>query len=145
MTAPASAQNDQCAEGAKLMQARQSMVQSITNRPKNRKLNPIEACSKFGSLVSNGNQLIAWMEKSGAWCNVPDGIIANVKGDQEKAVNIRGQACGAAAKYRQALAAHNRARAQAAQAARQGGGGGMLGGRGGDIVSGQMRVPSGAL
>lgn len=137
---PAAAQqNDVCAEGAKLMQQRQTMVQGLQARAKGRKMNPIEACGKFGNLVNNGQQLLAWMEKSGAWCNVPDNIIANVKEDQQRSVTIRGQACGAAAKYKQMMA---RAKAQA-RAAQQGGG--RFGGGGGDIVSGQMRVPAGAL
>lgn len=141
---PAAAQqtSDACAEGAKLMQQRQGMVQHLQARAKGKKMNPVEACGKFNNLVANGQKLVAWMEASGAWCSVPDTIIANVKEDQQRSVNIRGQACGAAAKYKQMMA---RAKAQARAAAQQGQGSGRLGGSGGDIVSGQMRVPSGAL
>lgn len=138
---PAMAQgaSDACGEGGKLMQQRQGIVQSL-QAGKGRKMTPVAACSRFNALVANGQKVMEWLEKSGAWCGAPDGLLQNVKADHEKAVSIRGQACGAAAKYNQMVA---RARAQARAAQQQGGG--RLGGGGGDIVSGQMRVPSGAL
>ncbi|MGL4495837.1 MAG: hypothetical protein ACRCXM_00780 [Beijerinckiaceae bacterium] len=140
--APAVAQSPECQEGGKLMQDRQSMIQSLQAATKGKKLTPVTACSRFNGLVSNGQKLIVWLEKNGAWCNAPDSLLENVKADHQKSIGIRGQACGAAAKYRQMMAQAARARAQAA---RGGQGGGMLGGGGGDIVSGQMRVPAGAL
>lgn len=138
--AMAQAQSDACADGGKLMQQRQGIVQSL-QAGKGRKMTPVAACQRFNGLVANGQKVIEWLEKSGAWCGAPDGLLATVKDDHQKAIGIRGQACGAAAKYNQMVA---RARAQA-RAAQQQQGPGRLGGGGGDIVSGQMRVPGGAL
>jgi hypothetical protein len=66
---------------------------------------------------------------------VPDNIIERVKDDHKQAQTVRGQACSAAAKVRQ----------MQAQAARQQQAPGGFGGNGGDLVSGAMRVPQGAL
>ncbi len=132
----AMAQSAACAEGGNLMQARGTLIQSVSAQGK-KKMTPDQACSRFGALVANGNKLIGWLDQNAAWCNVPENVVARVKEDHAQSIKIRGQACGVAAKVRQMQA--QQARAQRQQAP------GGFGGNGGDVVSGALRVPSGAL
>jgi hypothetical protein len=88
------------------------------------------ACTSFGSLVSNGQTVIKWVEANKDWCQIPDAFLEGIKADHARAVTIRGQACGAVAKQ-----------AQMEKKAREAGGG-LLGGGG---LSGAMRMPQGAL
>ena len=136
--APAAAQSPACLEGGKLMQERAALVQGLASQGK-KKLTAAAACGRFGSLVGNGSKLIAWFEQNAAWCNVPDQVVERVKSDHQQAQTVRGQACTAAAKMKQMEAQAARARA-----GQQGAPGGF-GGNGGDVVSGAMRVPQGAL
>ena len=97
-----------------------------------KKLDARVACAGFAPLVANGATLIKWAETNRDWCQVPDSFIQGVKTDHAKAVSIRGQACGMVAKQQ-----------QLEKQAREGGGGsGLLGGGG---LSGQSRMPQGAL
>ncbi|WP_342359164.1 hypothetical protein [Terrarubrum flagellatum] len=132
------AQSAACAEGQKLITARGAMVQALSNMGK-KKMTPVDACGRFNALVANGQKLISWLDQNGAWCNVPEAVSTRVKDDHKQAQTIRGQACAAASKMRQM-------EAQAARAAKQNQGApGGFGGNGGDLVSGAMRVPQGAL
>ena len=92
------------------------------------------ACKDFGALVSNGQTLIKWAEANKDWCQIPENFVTNVKEDHNRAIKIRGQACGAAAKQ-----------AQMEKQAREGGGGGAGGLLGGPGLSGATRLPQGAL
>lgn len=140
-SAEARAQSAECLEGQKLMQQRGEMIQGLASQGK-KKMTPVQACGKFNALVGNGTKLLAWLEQNGAWCNVPDAIKTRVQDDHKQAQTVRGQACTAAKKQHQMEAQA----ARAARAARQGGGlPGGFGGNGGDLVSGAMRVPQGAL
>lgn len=132
------AQSPACLEGQKLMEQRGALIQGLANQGK-KKMTPVQACGKFNALVGNGTKLLAWFEQNGAWCNVPDTIKTRVQDDHKQAQSVRGQACGVAAKQKQM-------EAQAARAARQNSmAPGGFGGNGGDLVSGAMRVPQGAL
>ncbi|MBN9064049.1 MAG: hypothetical protein BGP06_16610 [Rhizobiales bacterium 65-9] len=134
----ARAQSAACLDGQKLMEQRGELIKGLASNGK-KKMTPVQACGKFNALVANGTKLLAWFEQNGSWCNVPDAIKTRVQDDHKQAQSVRGQACTAAAKQRQM-------EAQAARAARQGGGmPGGFGGNGGDLVSGAMRVPQGAL
>ena len=97
-----------------------------------KKLDARVACAGFGQLVANGNTLIKWAEANRDWCQVPESFIQGVKTDHAKAVNIRGQACGMVSKQQQ----------MEKQAREGGGGSGLLGGGG---LTGQSRMPQGAL
>lgn len=134
---PARAQSASCADGQKLLEQRGALVQGFANMGK-KKMTPVQACGKFNALVSNGTKLLAWIEQNGAWCNLPEQVKTRVTDDHQQAQKIRGQACSAAAKQRQL-------ESQAARARQGGGAPGGFGGNGGDLVSGAMRVPQGAL
>jgi hypothetical protein len=131
----ANAQSPVCLEGAKLLEARGGIIQSLAPKGK-QKMTPDQACSRFSSLVANGQKVISWLDANAAWCNVPEQIGTKVRDDHKQAITVRGRACGMAAQYR---------RMQAQQRAAQQGGGVFGGAGGGDIVSGQMRVPAPAL
>lgn len=133
----ASAQSNACADGQKIMEQRGALVQGLSGGGK-KKMTPVQACGKFNALVANGTKLLAWLEQNGAWCNVPDAVKTRIADDHKQAQSIRGQACTAATKQRQM-------EAQAARARQGGGMPGGFGGNGGDLVSGAMRVPQGAL
>ncbi|MFC3266110.1 hypothetical protein ACFOEX_07070 [Camelimonas abortus] len=98
-----------------------------------KKMDPRAACAAFGKLVANGAETIRWVESNRAWCQIPDSFAQGLEQDHKKAGEIRAQACKVAA---QITEMEKRARAEGAQ------GGGLLGGPG---LTGQRRIPSGAL
>lgn len=89
------------------------------------------ACTNFGQLVNNGQTLLKWVNANKDWCQIPDAFVEGIKADHGRAVAIRGRACGAVAKQ-----------AQMEKQAKEGGSSGLLGGGG---LSGQTRIPQGAL
>ncbi len=95
------------------------------------------ACTNFGSLVSNGQTVIKWVEANKEWCSIPDNFVQGIKNDHAKATELRGKACNVAA---QQTALEKKARQQAQQGG--GGGGGLLGGPG---LTGEYKIPQGAL
>ena len=103
---------------------------------KKKSLDPKEACALFGKLVANGNSTLKWAETNKDWCQVPDSFVEGVKNDHNRATSLKGQACGAAAKQAEM---ERKARQQAQQG---GGSGGLLGGPG---LSGEYKIPQGAL
>ena len=132
-TSAAFAQSSSCGDIQKLLLQRKSIGERIQAATAGKKqIDAKRACSDFGSLVTNGNSLIKFAETNKDWCQIPDSFLEGVKADHGRAVKIRGQACGAAAKQ-----------AQMEKQAREGGGGGGLLGGGG--LSGASRLPQGAL
>ena len=132
-TAPASAQV--CQEGAKLVQARQGIVQEINKAGgKDKKLDPRMACGAFGKLVANGEQSLKWLETNKDWCQIPDQVAETLKQEHTKVKEIRAQACQLAAKFEQM---QKQARQQQQQ---QQGGNPFAGG-----LTGQYKMPQGAL
>ncbi len=131
--APAFAQSDTCGQFGKTVQERQGIIQKISAATsKGRKLDPKTACSIFGSLVANGEGAVKWLDANKDWCQIPDQFIASIKTEHAKAVNLRGQACKAAAQQ-----------AAMEKKAKEGGGGsGLLGG---DGLTGSFKMPQGAL
>lgn len=129
-TNPALAQSTGCGDLQGHLVQRKTIAEKLTMSGK-KKIDPGVACAGFGQLVANGNTLIKWAEANKDWCQVPDSFIEGVKADHARAITIRGQACGIVAKQQ-----------QMEKQAREGGGGGLLGGGG---LTGQTRVPQGAL
>lgn len=90
------------------------------------------ACAGFTQLVANGNSILKWATANKDWCQIPDSFIESIRVDHGKATQIRGKACGFAAKQQE----------MEKQAKSGGGQGGLLGGNG---LSGSTQLPQGAL
>jgi hypothetical protein len=133
---PASAQSGACTDIQKHVDERKAIVarvQALSGKKK--QVDPKDACALFSRLVVNGNTTIKWAEANKDWCGVPDSFLEGMKADHGRAINLKGQACGVAAKQAEMMR-------KARQQAQQGGGGGLLGGPG---LSGEYKMPQGAL
>ncbi|MFC0217914.1 hypothetical protein FHS82_000322 [Pseudochelatococcus lubricantis] len=135
----AHAQASSCQKISTYLEDRKALVARINKLGK--RPNPKAACSLFGSLVSNGSATLKWLESNKDWCQIPDQFIQGFKADNAKAVQIRGQACKAAT---QQATMEKRAREVQRQQQQQSQSP-MLGGSAGDPVTGQIRIPQGAL
>lgn len=134
---PAQAQAPGCEKIKDLLTQRKAIVDRIQSLGKGgKKMDAQQACGVFGNLVNNGAQTIKWLESNRAWCQIPDNFIGGIRADNQKAATIRGQACKVAAQQ-----AEMQRRARAGGGA-PGGDGGPLGGPG---LTGQMKIPQGAL
>jgi hypothetical protein len=139
MAAPAFAQSNSCQDGQKILQERQSLIQQInklSNGGKNKKLDPRAACTIFTKLATNGEAGVKWIDANKDWCQIPDQFAENFKQDHGRAVNMKGQACQAAAK----MAEMEKRAKQQAQQQQQGGHNPFGGG-----LTGTYSVPKGAL
>ena len=137
LTAPASAQPSSCVAIQKRIEERKAIVARLQAAGgKKKSLEPKEACALFGKLVANGASTLKWAETNKDWCQVPDSFVEGMKNDHTRATSLKGQACGAAAKQAEM---ERKARQQAQQ---NGGSGGLLGGPG---LSGEYKIPQGAL
>jgi hypothetical protein len=116
----------------KVMQPRQNLIQRI-NGFQQRRPTPQAACSTLSQLVAADVKLSKWVDENKDWCQIPDGVVEQLKTGAGQAQRARGQACGAARQQ-----ASNIARARAQQRAAQSGGGQAPVGSG-------VRLPSGAL
>lgn len=127
------AQSASCADIQKMLLQRKSIGERISAATAGKKqIDAKRACTDFGALVSNGQTLIKFADVNKDWCQIPDSFVQGIKEDHGRALKIRGQACGAAAKQ-----------VQMEKQAREGGGNtGLLGGNG---ISGASRLPQGAL
>ena len=135
--APAQAQVSGCEEIQKLLQQRQTLVQSLNSASNaKRKLTPQQACGTLGQLVNNGNAALKFATANKDWCQIPDSFITGMKTDNDRATGIRNQACNAA---KQQAAMQKRAQQQA-----QGNANNPFA-RPDAITGGPMRVPQGAL
>ena len=135
LTAPASAQSSSCMDIQKHVEERKAIIvrlQALGGKKK--QVDPRDACALFGKLVNNGAATLKWAEANKDWCGVPDSFVEGMKNDHGRATAMKGQACGAAAKQA--------AMERKARQAQQGGGGGLLGGPG---LSGEYKIPQGAL
>ncbi len=132
LATPALAQNSGCSDAQKFMGERQTLIQQLNKSAgKDKKLDPRAACSTFGKLVSNGDTGLKWIEANKDWCQIPDQFAQSFKADHDKIKELRGQACKAAAQL-----------TQMEKQAKEGASSGLLGGGG---LSGQTRIPQGAL
>jgi hypothetical protein len=140
MSAPALAQSSSCQDAQKFLSERQGLIQQInklSDGGKNKKLDPRAACTIFGKLVNNGEAGVKWIEANKDWCQVPDQFAEGFKNDHKRAVNMKGQACGAAAK----MAEMQKKAQQAQQQQQQQGRGNPFGGG----LTGSYNIPKGAL
>ncbi|KFG67245.1 hypothetical protein [Microvirga sp. BSC39] len=142
MSAPAFAQSSACQEGQKILQERQGLVQQINKLMdgggKKKQVDPRAACSIFTKLVTNGSAGQKWMTDNKDWCQIPDQVVEGFTKDHKRSQEIKGQACGAAAKMAEM---EKRAKQQQAQQAQQGGMAGKMGGG----LTGTLSIPKGAL
>ena len=127
---PAGAQSATCQEFQKTLEERQSIVQRINQMGK-KKVHPRDACALFTQLQANGQKATKWLEVNKDWCQIPQQFVDGFTGDQAQVTKVRGQACSAAAKF-----------AEAEKRAKEGPKQGLLGGGG---LTGEYRVPRGAL
>ena len=138
LTTPGFAQSSACMDVQKHVEERKAIIarlQALSGKKK--QIDPRDACALFGKLVNNGNATLKWAEANKDWCGIPDSFVEGMKNDHGRSVTLKGQACGAVAKQ---AAMERKARQQAQQ---QGGGaGGLLGGPG---LSGEYKIPQGAL
>jgi hypothetical protein len=130
--APAFAQSSSCQDFRKQMEERRVIVEKLHALDKRKGgMDAKSACPAFGNLVTNGTTAVKWLETNKDWCQIPDQVIENIKKDHARAVDLRGQACKAAAQQ-----------AAMEKKAKEGGGSGLLGG---DGLTGSYRMPQGAL
>ena len=89
---------------AKLQQTRETQIASLNALTKGgkTKLDPIAACPRLRNLAATESRILAYMQKNQQWCDIPDEILANVKGGRDKTAGIAGQACKIAAMARKA-------------------------------------------
>ena len=135
--APAFAQASSCQDAQKFLGDRQNIIQQLGKLGgggKKKQVDPRAACPLFTKLVANGEVGLKWIEANKAWCQVPDQFADSFKQDHGRAVEMKGQACKAAAKIAEM---EKQARQQQQQ-----GGGGLLGGGG---LTGSYSIPKGAL
>lgn len=138
MAAPALAQSSACQEAQKFLGERQNLIQQINKLggegKKKKAIDPRAACGIFTKLVANGEVGVKWLDANKDWCQVPDQFAQSFTEDHKRAVNMKGQACQAAAK----LAEMEKKAKQAQQQGQRG----LLGGGG---LTGSYSMPKGAL
>ncbi|GJD43584.1 hypothetical protein AFCDBAGC_1436 [Methylobacterium cerastii] len=131
------AQGAECGTIQTTLQTRKDLVSRANSASTaKKKMTPQEACALFGKLQANGVEGMKWIAANKEWCSIPDSFAEGFKADHTKVVGIRTKICGMAA---QATKMEAQARAQAQNG---GGGGGLLGGPG---LTGQFKMPQGAL
>lgn len=131
---PALAQSNACVEGQKLLQERQTLMKQWTEMSGGgKKVDPRPACTVFTKLVNNSSNTMKWLDANKDWCQVPDEFAEGFKASHPNIVKTKDNACQVAAKV-----------TEMQKKAAQGGaaGAGMLGGPG---LTGQYKVPQGAL
>lgn len=129
---PAFAQASGCEESQRLLGERQDLMKRVNGLGK--KIDPNAACSVFTKLAANGAATIKWLDANKDWCSVPDNFVTGFKADHQKVSSFRGKACQAASQQASMQ--------QKQKEAAQGGGGGLLGGPG---LTGEYKLPKGAL
>lgn len=132
---PGFAQSAGCDDVKPLLEKRQKLIAEIQSwsAKKNAKVDPRKACSVGKQLVSNGTTLLKWLNENKDWCGVPDSFVTNIENDHKQSQGFQGGACKAAAQA-----------AKMEKMQREGGGieRNPLGGGG---LSGQWKIPQGAL
>lgn len=123
----------ECGEIQKTLEDRKNLVAKANAASQTKKkMTPAEACTLFGKLQANGASGLKWIAANKEWCSIPDSFAQGFKADHDKVVGLRTKVCSVAAQ----------ASKMEAQAQNGGGGGGLLGGPG---LTGQFRMPQGAL
>lgn len=62
-----------------------------------KKASPQEACSLIGKFSEAEAKVISFVEKNGAWCGIPDQVVAGMKTNHEHTVQLHKQVCMIAA------------------------------------------------
>ena len=139
-TVPAAAQSAACQDVQKILVERKSIVEQLNGlgKGKEKKVDAASACTMFTKLATNGSAGVKFIDANKEWCQIPDQFATGFKADHEKAVGIKNKACQAAAQQAKMM---KMAREQAEKGGR-GGAGGMLGGPG---LTGEYKIPQGAL
>ncbi len=135
--APAFAQSSDCQAAQKFLGERQNLIQQINKlggEGKKKQVDPRAACGIFTKLVANGDTGVKWLTANKDWCQVPEQFAQTFTEDHKRAVNMKGQACQAAAKIAQM---EKQAKKQQEQQSN-----GLLGGGG---LTGSYTMPKGAL
>ena len=133
---PAAAQASGCGQIKTYLDERKSIVERLNKLGK--KPDPKSACTLLTTLVGNGSNTLKWVGTNKDWCQIPDDFVNGFKADNVRASNFRGQACKAAAQQ-----ATMQKRAQQQQQQTTNSPFGVP--QGGDILTGPMRIPQGAL
>ena len=95
---PALAQSSCETDIGSMQQKRIGMLDGIAKlqQKEDGKLDPTAACPKLRSLASFEKEILSYMEKNKAWCNIPDEALNNLKETQNKTTKIATQACNLA-------------------------------------------------
>ena len=128
---PVQAAQDPCVSLNSLMANRGQIIQRI-QAFKDKKPTAEEACGAFTQLSKLTTTSIIAVDRDGAWCRAPDGLVDNLKSQLVQIDTGKANACKAAAEQKKAGA--NGGPAQRAP----------LGGTG-DILGGPIKLPQGAL
>lgn len=123
-----------CGAIQKTLQERKDLVAKANAASTSKaKITAQAACALFGQLQANGNAGMKWITANKEWCSIPDSFSDGFKADHARVMSIRTKVCGIAA---QASKMEAQARA---------GGGGQQGLLGGPGLSGNFKLPQGAL
>lgn len=114
---PAKAQSASCQSDFQALNKKletQVAALNALSKGKGKQIDPSAACPRLRNLAATERELLAYMKKEKAWCNIPDDIIEAITKRSANSARIAGQACKAASMQQQM-------RKQAQQGAQQGG------------------------
>ncbi|MDR1828767.1 MAG: hypothetical protein LBR29_10585 [Methylobacteriaceae bacterium] len=133
LAAPARAQAPGCEDVKPILEQRQKIIAQINswNKNKDKRVDPTAACQVGRNLVANGEKLVKWIELNKDWCGVPDQFAENILKDHKNSIGLRANACKAAA--------------QMEKMKQQGAAEGHTNPLGAGGLSGQWKIPQGAL
>ncbi|CAH1655235.1 conserved exported hypothetical protein [Hyphomicrobiales bacterium] len=133
---PAAAQASGCEQIKTFLDQRKALVERLNKLGK--KPDAKSACSLLTNLASNGSTTLKWVDSNKDWCQIPDEFVNGFKADNSRVTKFRGQACNAAA---QQATMQKRAQQQQQQQSNSP----FNVAPGGDVLTGPMRIPQGAL
>lgn len=95
------AQMPGCDAAQPILEKRQKIIQEVSSWGGKKKVAPDKACAVGRQLVSNGNELLKWLNDNQSWCGIPPEFIENIKRDHKQAQGLQTNACRAAAQAQQ--------------------------------------------
>ncbi len=101
---PAKAQSSSCQNDFQALNKKlegQVAALNALQKGKNKQMDPAAACPRLRNLAATERELLAFMKKEKAWCNIPDDIIETVAKRAEGTTRVAGQACKAASMQQQ--------------------------------------------
>ncbi len=116
---PGPARADCNSDFGALMSKRMAQIGELnTNSKKNGgKLDPATACPKLRAVAAIEGELVSYIQKNKAWCNMPDDLEDKMTATRAKTAGIAAKACAFAVKEKQMQ--QQAATQQAQQAAQQ--------------------------